>query len=85
MYARAREDQADTLADEILEVARSKTDPDEMGKVDNGAVQEKRLLVDSLKWRAAKLGPKTYGDKLQQEHTGSGGGPIQVITGVPEA
>ena len=29
-----------------------------------------------LKWAAGKLAPKRYGDKLQ--HTGDGGGPIQV-------
>ncbi len=28
------------------------------------------------KWVAGKLAPKRYGDKLQ--HTGDGGGPIQV-------
>lgn len=69
-YARAREDQADTLSDEILTVVRQDVPTDEFGKVDNGAVQAKRLLVDSLKWRAAKLGPKVYGDKQTVEHQG---------------
>ncbi len=83
MYARAREDQADTLVDEILEAVRADTDRDEFGRVDGGAVQAKRLMVDALKWRASHLKPKVYGDKVQQEHSGPDGGPIIVSTGVP--
>jgi len=67
MYARARDDQADTLADEIIEVADSVGDPN-----------DKRLRVDARKWVAAKLKPRKYGDKLETAHTGPGGGPIQI-------
>lgn len=38
----------------------------------------KRLMVDTLKWKLAKMLPKIYGDKVTQEHTGAGGGPIQM-------
>ena len=38
----------------------------------------KRLLVDTLKWKLSKMLPKIYGDKVTQEHVGSGGGPIQM-------
>ncbi|CAH2603195.1 protein of unknown function [Rhodovastum atsumiense] len=54
-YARAREDQADTLADEILDEARGV-------RPDNA--QAKRLLLDALKWRAGRLKPKLYGDRV---------------------
>lgn len=40
-------------------------------------------LAHHYRWRASKIAPKLYGDKVTQEHTGKDGGPIQVITGVP--
>jgi Skp family chaperone for outer membrane proteins len=53
-YARAREDQADSIFDEILDI------------VDNtkNDVQDRRLQMDARKWMAGKLRPKKYGDKL---------------------
>mgnify|MGYP000452718183 CR=1 FL=1 len=65
-YARAREAQADTLADEILDIADDGSN-DFMGEDEtyNGdAVQRSKLRVDARKWVAAKLKPKKYGDKL---------------------
>jgi hypothetical protein len=56
MYARAREDQADTLADEIVKIADTEDDP-----------AKARVRVDARKWVAAKLKPKKYGDKV--DHT----------------
>jgi hypothetical protein len=53
-YARARDDQADTLADEIITVADdSKLEAD-----------DKRVRIDARKWVASKLKPKKYGDKI---------------------
>jgi hypothetical protein len=61
-YARAREAQADAHVEEMLEVARqavhAKTSEEAHGY---------RLLVDTLKWRASKMKPKSYGDKLTLE------------------
>ena len=37
-----------------------------------------KLRIWARQWRAAKLAPKKYGDKLTQEHTGPGGGPVQM-------
>lgn len=62
-YARAREAQADAHADEVIEVAKQAV----AGDVDTQAA---RLLVDALKWRAAKFYPKVYGEKQQVEHGG---------------
>lgn len=53
-YAHAREVQADTYADKIVDEAFSATD---------AAIG--RLRMDALKWKASKLAPKKYGDKLQ--------------------
>jgi hypothetical protein len=69
-YAHAREAQADTLADEILNISDA---------VD-GDPQRDRLRVDSRKWLAGKLRPKVYGDKTTTEHTGADGGPILTET-----
>lgn len=52
-YARAKDNQADTLADEIMFIADNAED-----------VQKARLQVDTRKWIASKLKPKKYGDKL---------------------
>jgi terminase small subunit-like protein len=60
-YARAREDQADALAEEMLDVARSA-----LRAKSSEEAQGYRLLVDTLKWCASKckLKPRSYGDKL---------------------
>lgn len=54
-YARAREAQAHREADEIRNIADTATVED---------VHVARLKIDARKWRAAKLAPKVYGDKL---------------------
>lgn len=70
-YARAREAQADALADEILDIADDGSNDwmadreEEAGVAYNGdAVARSKLRVDARKWVAAKLKPKKYGDKL---------------------
>lgn len=66
-YARAKEESADYLADEIVEIADQ--DPGELftGGKDSAAVNHQRLRVDARKWVAAKLKPKKYGERIQQE------------------
>lgn len=69
-YARAREEQADTLADEIVSISderegRAIVAGEEVAVVfDSTAVARNRLRVDARKWVASKLKPKKYGDKL---------------------
>lgn len=65
IYARACEDRADQMADEILAIA------DEGSNKDNVIVQRDRLRIDSRKWLLAKLQPKKYGDRLDVEHSGN--------------
>jgi hypothetical protein len=52
-YARARIDQADTLADEMVHIAD--TEPD---------ANRARVRIDARKWVASKLKPKKYGERL---------------------
>jgi terminase small subunit-like protein len=58
-YARAREAQADAHVEEMLDVARQAKNAKSSEEA-----QGYRLLVDTLKWRATKMKPKSYGDKL---------------------
>jgi len=63
-YARAREVQADSTYEEIQEVEVEVR----AGIID---AQVARVLIDSKKWRAGRMKPKIYGDKVSLEHTGS--------------
>ncbi len=83
MVDQAREDQADRLAESLADIVDAEAERDEFGKVDSGMVAHNRLKVDVYKWRASKLKPRVYGDKVQQEHSGPDGGPLIVQTGVP--
>ena len=79
-YARAREVQAETLADQIVEIA----DGDKIAEPDAVGVARDRLRVDARKWVASKLLPKKYGEKVENTHLGPHGGPVQVAWLKPE-
>ena len=67
-YARAREAQADCFAEELLELSETAdtyTDKEGNARVDQGDVQLRKLRSDNLKWIAAKLAPRKYGDRLE--------------------
>lgn len=82
-YARAREEQADFYADQIVAIADELTieakyqGEDVMFDVSSNAVARNRLRVDARKWYASKLAPKKYGDKIESVVTGADGGPVQ--------
>lgn len=82
-YTRAREIQADFLAEEIISIANEKQveikHQGEEIKLDLSAtiVQHNRLRIDANKWYASKLAPKKYGDKLDTTLSGPDGGPVQ--------
>lgn len=59
-YRVAREAQADTLADEIIDIADGKRAAYEGIEAD---VQRDKLSVHARQWVASKLKPKVYGDK----------------------
>ena len=60
-YARARELQAEVMDAKILDAAEECTP-------ENHAAQ--RVKIEAYKWRAAKLNPKVYGDKIDLNHSG---------------
>lgn len=73
-YTRAREEQAETLADEIIDISDEKKDDtylDEDGKeiINHEVIARSRLRVEARKWAASKLKPKKFGDftKVQAE------------------
>ena len=79
-YARAREEQAEALADEIVSIADQMPPITDNGSTDSGHVSWQKNRVEARKWVASKLKPKKYGDKVQQEVSGPNGGPVQVST-----
>lgn len=73
--ARAREDYQRTRVDELNEVALNEPD-----------VQRARLMCDNIKWEAARVARKIYGDKVDLTHANPTGGPVEfVIYGEREA
>lgn len=74
-YTRAREEQADTLADEIVNIADER--PEVNPIIDNKTGELIRIelsssyiawqknRIEARKWTAMKLRPKKYGDKLE--------------------
>ncbi len=72
-YARATEERAEAMAEEILDIADDNTNDTIIMTNKNGqeyettnkeVVQRSRLRVDTRKWLMAKMKPKRYGDKL---------------------
>jgi hypothetical protein len=67
-YALARELQADSLFDEMLDIADesvgdSYEDSNGNERINHEVVQRSKLRIDTRKWLAGKLRPKVYGDK----------------------
>lgn len=74
-YARAKEEQAELLVEQILEIA-DYTEKDtiytESGeKADKEWINRSRLRVDARKWLASKLLPKKYGDRTDINLSGN--------------
>lgn len=86
-YARAKEESADALADEMLDIAddarndwmeRSEKEGKTGWELNGEHIQRSRVRIDTRKWLASKLKPKKYGDKIDATLSGPNGGPIQV-------
>jgi len=77
LYMKAKSDAADTLADEILEIADEVPRMGEKG-VDFAAVKYQQLRVDTRKWIAAKLKPRRYGERVDQYVMGADGGAVEI-------
>jgi hypothetical protein len=70
MYARAKTRRGEYYAEKINQVR----DDVEKGKL---GASEGRVIIDTLKWQAAKFYPKMFNDKQEVDVT-SGGQPIQM-------
>jgi hypothetical protein len=76
-YTRAREEQADTLADEIIAIADEQPEiiavvDKRTGeliehKLDGAFLQWQKNRIEARKWTAMKLKPKKYGDRVAVE------------------
>lgn len=78
-YARARDEQAETLADEIVNIVDNAANPLMVDGIpllndgkpvlytDTASIAHARLKMDARKWVASKLKPKKYGEKLELE------------------
>lgn len=44
---------------------------------DEFELRKAKELAHHYRWRASKVAPKEYGDRITQEHVGDGGGPIK--------
>lgn len=82
-YTRAREEQADTHADEIVAIADEKPEMLEIRdkdgnlidlKIDSGFVAYQKQRIEARKWTAMKLKPKKYGDRTI--HSGDDESPV---------
>ena len=70
-YTRAKDEQADALAEEMLDIADDEKED----------VNRSRLRVDTRKWIASRLKPKKYGEKL--ELAGNKEAPLTItVTGL---
>jgi hypothetical protein len=90
MYTRAREDQADALADEIVAIADEQPELvqvyDKDGKlvevkIDSALLTWQRNRMDARKWTAAKLKPRKYGER--QILAGDADNPLEVKQNSP--
>jgi len=76
-YTRAKELAAEAIAEEIFDISDDgrndwmeiqSSDGGNVGwRVNGEAVQRSKLRVETRKWYLAKILPKKYGDKVQQE------------------
>lgn len=67
-YAGARHNLIERMANELLDISDAPVPTTDSGATDSGAVQDKRLRVDTRKWLLSKLAPKKYGDKIETTH-----------------
>lgn len=77
-YARARELQAEFMAEKMIEIADDSTNDTIIGYSKSGEpmemenkewVNRSKLKVDTRKWLMSKLAPKRFGDKIDVTHT----------------
>jgi hypothetical protein len=94
MYTRAREDQADTMADEIVSIADEQPEVIPVidkrtgelieHKLDGAFIQWQKNRIDARKWTAMNLKPRKYGERMALTGV-EDGAPIKVDHGIFDA
>jgi hypothetical protein len=74
-YSRAREAQADTMFDRVLDTADKVLD----GSVPPDAA---RVAISALQWTAGRLKPKKYGDAQTLRHADADGNKMAAVVNV---
>ncbi|MFA9289481.1 MAG: hypothetical protein ACEQSA_06415 [Weeksellaceae bacterium] len=70
-YARATDDRADSIFEEMLDIADG-------AEEETASIAKARLQIDARKWILGKMNPKKFSDKQSVEHSGPNGGDINV-------
>jgi lactam utilization protein B len=74
MYARAKQEQGAHQGERAVQAVIEEPDP-----------ARARVLLDAFKWSAAKLAPKTYGDRIAHTNAaGDGDARLEVVSLVDE-
>lgn len=79
-YARARELRKDALVERLMKISQdARTHAHGAPATGEAAarVQAIKLEIDTLKWILGKEYARDYGDRVNLEHTGPGGGPLR--------
>lgn len=85
----ARDDGFDVIAADCLSIADDGSrdyavqDDGEGGQriaIDHDHIQRSKLRIETRLKLLSKWDPRRYGDKIHNEHTGPGGGPVQHVT-----
>jgi hypothetical protein len=91
IYARAREDQGETQGMRVVEIADRMREI--VGQLEKGKITPEvaRAMIDALKgeadnrkWSAARMSRAIFGDRVDHELSGPGGGPMEIILSRPE-
>lgn len=83
LYAEAMAARADKYAEETIDIADdglNDTYIDDQGnvKTDTDVVARSKLRIAARQWYAAKIAPKKYGDKVDLNHGGQDGNPVDL-------
>jgi hypothetical protein len=85
-YAQAREFQADTIFDEMFDIADDgrndwmlqQRGEDDVEVVNHEHIQRSKLRIDTRKWALARMAPKKYGEKVETTLRGDADAPLEV-------
>lgn len=67
-YALCRIDREDAIFDDIQWIADNVKDP-----------KAAKVMIDAREWTLARMNGKKYGNRVMQELSGEGGGPLQLV------